>query len=42
MTKKFVGALDFSKIMSMVSDEASTSRSGKKKKSRESDDEEYE
>ncbi|MHA2025516.1 MAG: hypothetical protein ACW98U_06400 [Candidatus Thorarchaeota archaeon] len=44
MTKKFVGALDFSKIMSMVSDEASGEiRVGKKKKKKpEHDDEEYE
>ncbi|MFW9963027.1 MAG: hypothetical protein ACFFCX_05675 [Candidatus Sifarchaeia archaeon] len=48
MTKKFVGALDFSKIMSMMSDEASSEMSRKKKKRRESDnyeeveDEEYE
>lgn len=47
MTKKFVGALDFSKLMSLVSDEASINRgvSKKKKKRHESDnydDEEYE
>ncbi len=41
MTKKFVGALDFSKIMSMVSDEASISHS-RKKKPEKFDDEEYE
>lgn len=40
MTKKFVGALDFSKIMSMVSDERSTHH-GKKKRA-EIDEEEYE
>lgn len=40
MTKKFVGALDFSKIMSMVSDERSTHH-GKKKRV-EIDEEEYE
>lgn len=39
MTKKFVGALDFSKIMSMVSDEASA---GKRRKRSDYDDEEYE
>jgi hypothetical protein len=37
MTKKFVGALDFSKMMSIVSDEASIKIRGKKKR-RESDD----
>ncbi|MHA2395142.1 MAG: hypothetical protein ACXAC0_00415 [Candidatus Thorarchaeota archaeon] len=37
MTKKFVGALDFSKLMSMVGDEASIEISGKKKRHRESD-----
>jgi hypothetical protein len=37
MTKKFVGALDFTKLMSMVSDEASVEFSAKKKKHRESD-----
>ncbi len=45
MTKKFVGALDFGKLMTMVSDEATIEISGKKKKRRESDnydDEEYE
>ena len=46
MTKKFVGALDFSKLMSMVSNEASVEFGSKKKrKQRESDnydDEEYE
>ena len=45
MTKKFVGALDFSKLMSMVSDEASVDVGRKKKKRRESDnydDGEYE
>lgn len=48
MTKKFVGALDFSKIMNMMSDEASSEMSRKEKKRRESDnyeeveDEEYE
>jgi len=45
MTKKFVGALDFSKMMSMVGDEASFEISAKKKKRRESenyDDEEFE
>ena len=36
MTKKFVGALDFSKLMSMVSDEASFDV-GRKKKRRDSD-----
>jgi hypothetical protein len=44
MTKKFVGALDFSKLMSMVSDEASFETTIKRKR-RESDnyeDEEYE
>lgn len=41
MTKKFVGALDFSKIMNMVSEEASSSGS-RRKKHRESDNEEYE
>jgi hypothetical protein len=45
MTKKFVGALDFTKMMSMVSDEASFEISGRKKKRSHSenyDDEEYE
>ena len=46
MTKKFVGALDFSKLMSMVGDEASVEISGKKRKRRDSDnyddDEEFE
>jgi hypothetical protein len=50
MTKKFVGALDFSKLMSMVSDEASIEISAKKKKKQgesdnyddEEDDEEFE
>jgi hypothetical protein len=37
MTKKFVGALDFTKLMSMVSDEASVEFSAKKKRHRESD-----
>ena len=32
MTKKFVGALDFSKLISLVSDEASSERRRKKKK----------
>ncbi len=41
MTKKFVGALDFGKIMNMVSDEASISHSRKKKRD-EFDNEEYE
>ncbi len=42
MTKKFVGALDFTKLMSMVSDEASVDIGGsrKKKKRHESDDDE--
>jgi hypothetical protein len=45
MTKKFVGALDFSKIMSMVSDEASVGRKKRKRSDRDDeylDDEEYE
>jgi hypothetical protein len=48
MTKKFVGALDFTKMMSMVSDEASIEISGRKRKRRKSDnyddedDEEFE
>ena len=47
MTKKFVGALDFSKLMSMVGDEASVEFSTKKKRHRKSDnydddDEEFE
>ena len=37
MTKKFVGALDFSKLMTMVSDEASVGR----KKRKQFDPEEY-
>lgn len=45
MTKKFVGALDFSKLMSMVSDEASIEISGKKKRkqseSKNNDNDEY-
>ncbi len=42
MTKKFVGALDFTKLMSMVSNEASVDIGGskKKKKRHESDDNE--
>ncbi|TET09945.1 MAG: hypothetical protein E3J86_06920 [Candidatus Thorarchaeota archaeon] len=42
MTKKFVGALDFTKLMSMVSNDASVDISGsiKKKKRHESDDDE--
>ncbi len=42
MTKKFVGALDFTKLMGMISDEASVDIgvSRKKKKHRESDDDE--
>jgi hypothetical protein len=32
MTKKFVGALDFTKLMSMVGDEASFEMGGKKRK----------
>ena len=47
MTKKFVGALDFSKLISMVSDEASIEIGGKKKRRRQEsdnydDDEEFE
>jgi len=45
MTKKFVGALDFTKLMSMVSNDASVDIGDsikKKKKHRESDDEEFE
>jgi hypothetical protein len=45
MTKKFVGALDFSKIMSMVSDEASVGRKKRRRSDPEDeylDDEEYE
>ncbi|MFW9805373.1 MAG: hypothetical protein ACFFFK_01430 [Candidatus Thorarchaeota archaeon] len=46
MTKKFVGALDFSKLMNMVGDEASVEFSTKKKRHRKSDnyddDEEFE
>ena len=40
MTKKFVGALDFTKLMSMIPDEASIDigSSKKKRKRRESDD----
>jgi hypothetical protein len=37
MTKKFVGALDFTKLMSMVGDEASIEINSKKRKRRESD-----
>ena len=40
MTKKFVGALDFSKIMSMVSDEASVGR--KKRRYPDPEDEDFE
>lgn len=40
MTKKFVGALDFGNIMSMVSDEASSKRS-RKMKHHKTDDESY-
>jgi hypothetical protein len=46
MTKKFVGALDFSKLMSMVGDETSIEISAKKRKKKQSenfdDDEELE
>jgi hypothetical protein len=42
MTKKFVGALDFSKIMSMVSDEASVGKKKRKHSDEYFDDEEYE
>lgn len=38
MTKKFVGALDFSKLMSMVGDEASIDIGGKKKRRRRESD----
>jgi hypothetical protein len=45
MTKKFVGALDFSKLMSMVSEETSIDISGKKKRkqseSKNNDNNEY-
>ena len=37
MTKKFVGALDFSKLMSMVGNETSIEIRGKKRKPRHSD-----
>jgi hypothetical protein len=39
MTKKFVGALDFSKMMSMISEEASIGRHGKKRVKIDIDDE---
>jgi len=43
MTKKFVGALDFSKLISMVSDEASSeSRRAKKRKKRHPEEVDYE
>ncbi|MCK5265786.1 MAG: hypothetical protein KAR03_09280 [Candidatus Thorarchaeota archaeon] len=43
MTKKFVGALDFSKLISMVSNEASSeSRRAKKKKKRHPEEVDYE
>ena len=38
MTKKFVGALDFSKMMSMISEEASIGRHGKKRVKNDDDD----
>lgn len=38
MTKKFVGALDFSKLMSMVGDEATIEIGGKKKRRRRGSD----
>jgi len=38
MTKKFVGALDFSKLMSMVGDETSIEISAKKRKQKHSED----
>jgi len=41
MTKKFVGALDFSKLISMVSDEAS-SKTRRKKKKRHPEEVDYE
>ena len=42
MTKKFVGALDFSKLISMVSDEASSeSRRARKKKKQHPEEVEY-
>ncbi|MFW9976215.1 MAG: hypothetical protein ACFFDQ_13170 [Candidatus Thorarchaeota archaeon] len=37
MTKKFVGALDFTKLMSMVGDEATIEIKGKRKKQRDFD-----
>ncbi len=37
MTKKFVGALDFTKLMSMVGDEATVEIKGKRKKLRDFD-----
>jgi len=42
MTKKFVGALDFSKLISMVSDEASIESRRVKKKKRHPEEVEYE
>ena len=42
MTKKFVGALDFTKLMSMVGDEATIEIGGKKKKRRHSENYEEE
>jgi len=41
MTKKFVGALDFSKIMSLVSSEIDTERSSKRRKKSDDYDEEF-
>lgn len=42
MTKKFVGALDFTKLMSMIDDEASIEIKSKKKKLRDFDKDEDE
>jgi len=41
MTKKFVGALDFSKLMSMVGDETSVEFSTKRKKRKHRDSDNY-
>jgi len=41
MTKKFVGALDFQKMMSLVTNEASTGRRSKHRDYDEDDDEEF-
>ena len=41
MTKKFVGALDFEKMMNLVSDESSSSRRRSRRRDDDFDDEEF-